>query len=138
MMAHEIRRVEYFHTTVPDQPGEAFRFLSALAEGGVNLVAFTAVPVGILRTQLTIFPDDAARLEAQMARLGVAMDGPYGALLVQGEDAPGALVDIHERLYEADVNVYASTGVAGPKGEYGYVIYVRPGDVDKAATALGI
>lgn len=137
-MAQRIRRVDYFHTTVPDQPGEAFRFLSALGEAGINLLAFTAVPVGILRTQLTIFPEDAARLEAQSARLGVKMDGPYGALLVQGEDAPGALVDVHQRLYEADVNVYASTGVADSKGEYGYVIYVRPEEVDQAARALGI
>ncbi|HSG50214.1 MAG TPA: hypothetical protein VLA43_20475 [Longimicrobiales bacterium] len=137
-MAQRIRRVDYFHTTVPDQPGEAFRFLSALGEAGINLLAFTAVPVGILRTQLTIFPEDGARLEAQLARLGMKMDGPYGALLVQGEDAPGALVDVHQRLYETDVNVYASTGVAGSKGEYGYVIYVRPEEVDQAARALGI
>ncbi|MDT8341849.1 MAG: hypothetical protein RQ751_10080 [Longimicrobiales bacterium] len=137
-MAHRIRRVEYFHTTVPDQPGEAFRFLSALAEGGVNLLAFTAVPVGILRTQLTIFPEDPARLEARFARMGVKMDGPYGALLVQGWDAPGALVEVHERLYEAGVNVYASSGVAGTSGEYGYVVYLRPEEVEKAAAALGV
>ena len=137
-MARRIRRVDYFHTTVPDQPGEAFRFLSALGEAGINLLAFTAVPVGILRTQLTIFPEDGARLEAQLARLGMKMDGPYGALLVQGEAAPGALVDVHQRLFEGDVNVYASTGVAGSNGEYGYVIYVRPEEVDQAARALGI
>lgn len=137
-MAQRIRRVAYFHASVPDQPGEAFRFLSALSDAGINLLAFTAVPMGILRTQLTIFPDDPARLEAQIARLGVKMDGPYGAVLVQGEDAPGALVEVHERLYEADVNVYAATGVAGSQGEYGYVIYLRPEEVDKAAAALGI
>ena len=137
-MAHGIRRVEYFHTTVPDQPGEAFRFLSALADVGLNLMAFTAIPVGLLRTQLTIFPDDPARLETHMARLGLDMEGPHEALLVQGRDAPGALVGIHERLYQADVNVYATTGVAGGSGGYGYVIYLRPEEMARAADALGI
>lgn len=137
-MAHRIRRVEYFHVTVPDRPGEAFRFLSALAEAGQNLLAFTAIPVGLFQTQLTIFPDDPVGLQAESVRLGLTLDGPYGALLVQGQDTPGALVGVHERLYQADVNVYAANAVAGEGGEYGYVIYVRPEDVDRAAEALGV
>ena len=137
-MATRIRRVQYFHATVPDQPGEAFRFLSALADAGVNLLAFTTIPVGLLRTQLTIFPEEPGQLEAQITRLGMDVDGPHGAILVQGRDAPGALTEVHERLFDADVNVYASSGVAGPEGDYGYVIYVRPEEVDRAATALGI
>ena len=137
-MSHRIRRVEYFHVTVPDRPGEAFRFLSALAEAGLNLLAFTAIPVGLFQTQLTIFPADPARLQAEAARLGLPLDGPHGALLVQGTDAPGALVGVHERLYEAGVNVYAANAVAGEGGEYGYVIYVRPEDMAEAASALGV
>ena len=137
-MAHRIRRVEYFHVTVPDRPGEAFRFLSALAEVGLNLLAFTAIPVGLFQTQLTIFPEDPARLETEGARLGLRLDGPHGALLVQGKDTPGALVGVHERLYDAGVNVYAANAVAGEGGEYGYVIYVRPEDMAQAAEALGV
>ena len=136
-MAHRIRRVDYFHTTVPDRPGEALRFLSALAEAGVDLLAFTAVPVGLFRTQLTIFPADPGRLPRESAHLGLPLDGPHGALLVQGDDAPGALVEVHQRLYDADVNVYASSGVASGSGGYGYVIYMRPEEVDRAADAVG-
>ena len=44
-MAHRIRRVDYFHATVPDQPGEAFRFLSALADAGVDLLYAPGVEV---------------------------------------------------------------------------------------------
>ena len=137
-MAHRIRQVDYFHVTVPDRPGEAFRFLSALAEAGLNLLAFTAIPVGIFQTQLTIFPEDPARLQTEGARLGLSLDGPHGALLVQGKDAPGALVEVHERLYEADVNVYAANAVAGEGGEYGYVIYIRPEEMSRATGALGV
>ena len=45
-MSYRIRRVEYYHATVVDQPGEAYKVLSTLADLGVNLLAFTAVPAG--------------------------------------------------------------------------------------------
>ncbi len=44
-MASDIRRIEYFRTTVRDEPGAGFTVLSALRSQGVNLVAFTAIPV---------------------------------------------------------------------------------------------
>ena len=137
-MGHTIRRVEYFHTSVNDRPGEALRFLSALADLGVNLLAFTAIPTGLNQTQLTIFPDDPNRLADESGRGGVKVDGPHPALLVQGEDAPGALVGIHERLHDAGVNVYAATGVSSGQGGFGYVIHVRPADFDLALEALGV
>jgi prephenate dehydratase len=55
-MAFKIRRVDYFYTTVKDQPGEAYKLLSLLASMGIKLFAFTAVPFGPMTTQLTIFP----------------------------------------------------------------------------------
>jgi hypothetical protein len=135
-MAFTIRRVDYFYVAVEDQPGEAYRLLARLADLGVNLLAFTGVPVGPARTQFTIFPEDSAKIReaAQASRL--AFDGPHGALLVQGDDELGALVDIHQKLYEAGVNVYASTGVADGRGSYGYVLYVRPEKFEQAAAAL--
>jgi hypothetical protein len=137
-MANTIRRVEYFHATVVDQPGEAYRILSALAGLGVDLLAFTAVPVGPDRTQLTLFPADPAKMASEAEKARMELDGPHPALLVQGDDEPGALVEAHERLYGAGVNVYASTGVSGGGGQYGYVIYVREEDCERAARALGI
>ncbi|NIP79475.1 MAG: hypothetical protein GWM90_09770, partial [Gemmatimonadetes bacterium] len=60
------------------------------------------------------------------------------ALLVQGEDVPGAVVGIHEKLYRAGINVYASTGVTAGRGSYGYILYVRPEDFEEAAEAVGL
>ena len=97
-MGHTIRRVEYFYTTVHDRPGEALRFLTALADLGVNLVPFTAAPTGFHHTQLTIFPAEGSLLASQSESAGFPVEGPHSALLVQGGDVPGALVDIHERL----------------------------------------
>jgi hypothetical protein len=135
-MGFTIRRVDYFYTTVKDQPGEAFRLLSLLAGVGVNLVAFTAVPVGPMHTQLTLFPQDSAKLIGEAKKAKLALDGPHPALLVQGDDRLGALADVHMKLYEAAVNVYASSGVADGNGDFGYVIYVRPEEYERAAAAL--
>jgi hypothetical protein len=133
-----IRRVDYFNTTIRDRPGEGYRFLAQLAELGLNLVAFTAVPMGPSRTQLTIFPEDTGQMSAAAQRAGMNMDGPHPAILVQGDDRLGALAEIHQDLYRANVNVYASSGVTDGRGTFGYLIYVRPEDMDRAAEALGI
>jgi hypothetical protein len=137
-MAYRIRRVEYFHAIVVDQPGEAYKVLSALAGRGVNLLAFTAVPVGPDRTQLTLFPEDAGKMKSEAQKAGMALDGPHRALLVQGADELGALAVVHERIYRASVNVYASSAIADGAGKYGHLIYVRPEDFERAARALEV
>jgi hypothetical protein len=137
-MAYTIRRVEYFHSTVVDQPGEAYKVLSALEGLGVDLLAFTAVPVGPDRTQLTLFPADQSKMASEARKAKMELDGPHPALLLQGDDELGALVIVHEKLYRAGVNVYASTGVSDGFGKYGYVIYVRKEDCERAAKALEV
>ena len=57
-MAFGIKSVEYYYITVEDQAGEGFKLLSVFAGVGVNLLAFEAVPLGPMRTQFTLFPDD--------------------------------------------------------------------------------
>jgi hypothetical protein len=137
-MAYRIRRVEYFHATVVDQPGESYKVLSALAGLGVNLLAFTAVPIGPETTQLTLFPEDPSKMKSEAQRSAMDLDGPHRALLVQGDDELGALAGVHERIFKAGVNVYASNAVADGFGRYGYLIYVRPEDYDRAAKALEV
>ncbi len=135
-MAYTIRRADYFSITVKDQPGVAYKLLSELAGLGINLLAFAAVPVGPMHTQLTIFPEDASKMADIARRARFALDGPHPAFLVQGDDELGALAGIHAKLYEASVNIYASTGVADNRGGYGYILYVRPDQYERAAGAL--
>jgi hypothetical protein len=137
-MAFSIRRVSYFSTTIPDQPGEAYKLLSQLAGTGVNLLAFTGVPVGPMRTQLTLFPEDTSSMSDAATKSGLELDGPHPAFLVQGDDELGALAGIHERLYQANVNVFASSGVTDGRGSYGYILYIREEEFDRAAEALGV
>ena len=137
-MSFQLKKVEYFYTSIVDQPGEAYQLLSRLKSIGVNLLAFTAIPVGPTRTQLTLFPEDAARLQTAAKNAGFKLDGPYSALLVQGDDELGALTDIHAKLYQAGVNVYASSGVTDGKGSFGYLLYLKEEDLDKALHSLDI
>ena len=136
--AVRVRRVEYFYVTVKDEPGAAFQILSQLAGLGVNLLGFTAVPVGPSRAQLTLFPEDSGTLRHAAAQARLVLDGPHPALLVQGDDELGALADLHQRLFAAGVDVYASSGVTDGRGAFGYVVYVREDQIGQAATALGV
>jgi hypothetical protein len=137
-MAIKIQKVEYFYTSVQDQPGEAYKLLGQLENIGVNLLAFTAIPMGPERTQFTLFPEDTNQLQQAAKKAGFSLDGPNPALLVQGDDELGALTGLHKKLYQANVNVYTSSGVTDGKGSFGYVLYVRPEEMDKAVSALGI
>ena len=137
-MANHIRIIDYYYTTVQDQPGEAYRLLNQLAGQGINLLAFTAIPMGPTRTQLALFPEQGAKLEALAKGAGMALDGPHRALLVQGDDRMGALAEIHAKLMRARVNVYASTAVTDGKGCFGYIVYVRADEMDRAAKALEV
>lgn len=137
-MDARIRSVEYFNVTVKDQPGEAYRLLAHLAAEDVNLLAFNAIPLGPAQTQFVLFPESVERFERAAAKTGLVLAGPQSALLVQGDDRLGALVEIHKRLFEAQVNVYGSNGVTDGRGGYGYVLYVRPDDFERASAALGL
>ncbi len=137
-MAYTVRRIDYCHLTIQDSPGAAHEVLSQLADLSVNLVAVTAIPFWPARTQLTVFPEDTAKLQRAAKRSNISLDGPHPALLVQGDDEIGALARIHEKLFTANVHVVASTGVADGKGSYGYIIYIRADEYELAAEALGV
>lgn len=136
-MAASLRRVEYFYTVVEDKPGEAYKLLANLASGEVNLLAFNGIPLGMEKTQLVVFPEDASRLQHVAARQGFQLTGPQHAFLIHGDDELGALVEYHRRLYEEGLNVVCCTGVIDAHGGFGYIIYVRHEDFEEAARVLG-
>jgi hypothetical protein len=135
-MSTNIRTVEYFYTTVRDRPGEAYRTLSDMAAGEVNLLAFNAIPMGPDITQLVLFPESSGRLLEMAERSGLVLEGPSRAFLIQGDDKLGSLVEIHQKLADGRVNVAASTGVTDGRGGYGYVVHVRAEDFDQACSVL--
>ena len=85
-----------------------------------------------------LFPENEDQLAGIAERMGLVLEGPNHALLIQGDDSLGALVDIHRKLYDAKVNVFSSNGVTDGQGSYGYVLYVRPEEFEEGARALGV
>jgi hypothetical protein len=132
----QINRVDYYQTTVKDRPGEAYAVLTEIAAQDINLLAFSAVPMGPDRGQLTLFPEHAENFAVVANRSGLVLEGPFPALLVQGDDKLGAFAEVHARLYNAKVNVYASSGVTDGRGAFGYVLYVQPNDIERAVSAM--
>ena len=135
-MSYSIRGTQYYRAHVADRPEEAYELLNGLADLGINLLAFTATPTGPNHVQLTLFPEDAGRLESEAKRAGLTVEGPHPAILVQGDDELGALAKVHRALADASVAIYTSSGVTDGKGSFGYVIYVREDQYGRAMEAL--
>ena len=137
-MAAHIYPVDYYYTTVEDRPGQGCRFLRALAAEDVNLVAFNAFPVGRDRTQLVIYPLNAVWLGEFARHEGLQLQGPHHAFIVQGDDELGALVMLHQKLCDSDINVSSANGITDGRGGYRYIMHVHPEDYVRAMAVLGV
>lgn len=135
-MAFSVSPAQYFYINARDELGAAYRVLSALAGRGVNLLAFTAVPSGEESAQFAVFPDDPSQFVAEARAAQMVIEGPHHALLVQGDDELGSFARVHERLFKAGVDVYASSGVSDGRGSFGYIVYVREDQFAHAVEAL--
>lgn len=136
-MGDNISPVDYFYVMVPNKPGEGARHLSALAEAGINLLAFSGFPEG-RGAQLDFVPGDAAAFRQFAKAAKWKVKGPKRAFLVAGDDRVGAVADTLRKLADAKINVTAVDAVCAGSGRYGAILWVAPRDVKKAAKALGI
>jgi hypothetical protein len=134
-MPDTIRKVDYYYTKVPHQPGEGAKVLRLLKEAGVNLLAFHAFPEGG-QAQLDFVPERADALVAA-AKGKFQLSGKQTALLFEGTDRLGAVHDILERLAGAGVNLVAMDAVRAGSGRFGALLWVAPADVATAAKVLG-
>jgi hypothetical protein len=128
--------VSYYYTTIPDKPGEGVRLLEVLKRAGVNLLAVHAFP-SARKAQVDFVPSDAALLTAAAKGAKIKLSKPKTAFLLDGEDRVGALAGVLGRLGAAKINVTAVTGVCAGMGRFGAILWVKPRDVNKAATTLG-
>jgi hypothetical protein len=135
-MSLEITRVDYYKVTVEEHVAEGSAMLATIVGAGVDFLAYKAVPLGAARTRFTLFPVDGSRLMDGAAKAGLEVDGPHPAVLIVGDERPGALADIYGRLARAGISVEESCGIAHINGGYGVVLCLRPEDCDRAITAL--
>jgi len=137
MMADLIRTVQYYKVQIADKPGTLAGALAPFRDAGVNLLAVHAFPRS-RRTQVDVVPVDPTAFKDAAKAHKVKIQGPKMCLLVDGDDRPGALADLTDRLGSAKVNMIAVTGLAAGQGRFGVILWVKPGDVKKAAKVFGI
>ena len=136
-MALEYRKAEYYNITVEGHIAEGSKILDIIAGAGVDFSAFKATPLGQNRTRFTLFPVDGSMMTSETITKSLELDGPYSAVIITGDEKPGALAEIYRKLSEAGIRVEESSGIAHINGGYGVVLQLKQEDCDKAMAALG-
>jgi prephenate dehydratase len=135
-MVDNVRKVAYFALDVPNKPGEGSRVLGALADAGVNMLAFSGFPSG-RRAQLDIIPEDVAIFKNAAKAAKIKTRPQKFGFLVQGDDRKGAVADLLKTLANKKINVTAIDAVSAGAGRYAAIFWVGTKDTNKAARALG-
>ena len=135
-MADIVRKVGYFSMEVPNKPGEGARVLGALADSGVNLLAFSGFP-SARKAQLDFIPEDVAVFKNAVKAMKIKTRPQKFGFLVQGEDRKGAVAELLKHLSEKKINITALDAVSSGEGRYAAILWVASKDVNKAAKALG-
>ncbi len=136
-MADTVRSVEYYYVTVPDMPGGGQQILTALKDGGVNLLAFLGFPLSGGQSQIDLVPEDPESLREAAARAGATLSEAKRAFLIEGDDRVGAVADVTGKLAEANINLTAAAATRAGSGRFGMIVWVAAADYERAAEALG-
>lgn len=132
----EISPVVYYAGMIADKPGEGARLLNAFKDAGVNLAAFLGYPKARKAEVIIAVEEKAPALGPIARKVGLALGKKQKALLVTGEDRPGALAEVLEKLAGAGINVVSSHAVCGGAGRWGALISVAPAAFKKALKVL--
>lgn len=136
-MDDSIKKVDYFAVEIPNRPGEAARALGAIAQAGVNLLALTGFPTGARRSQLDFIPEDSVAFRKAIKSAGLKVGARKTGFLIQGEDRPGAVAGILQKIGDAGINVTAIDALCAGAGRYGAIFWVKPEDVRKTVKVVG-
>jgi hypothetical protein len=136
-MADRVRRVSYAYVIVPNRPGQGARITDQLRQAGVNLLAYSALPTRGGKTQVDLVAEDMGAIRRIARRNDWRLSDAKKGFLIQGDDRVGAVHDHLRRLAHAKINVTAADAVSAGKGRYAMLLWVKPKDFARAATALG-
>ncbi len=116
-----------------NRPGALARVCDALAKAEINIHALATsdtIDHSVVRMVVSE-PTKALMLFGESGVLALEND----VIMIEGDNAPGILARIAERLGKAEVNIEYAYLAASPKADRGLII-LRPSDVDKAMRAL--
>ena len=133
-----IERINYYYTVVPNKAGAGAKVFNQLKAQHVNLRAFNGFPLSAERSQLDLVPSSEVALVEAAKKAGIKLVGPKVAFLVSEWEYIGAVADILSQLEEAGVNITAMQAIETGEWRFGAILWVKLGDIDKAAQAMGI
>ena len=88
------------------------------------------------RTQVDVVPEDPAAFKSIAKMHKLKIQGPKMCLLVDGDDRPGALADLTDRLRLAKINMTAVTGLCAGQGRFGAILWVQSAGCEKSRQGL--
>lgn len=135
-MADQVCAVTYYSAEIANKVGEGARILRALQDGGVNFTGFWGYPVG-RRARLDMVPADDAVFKKAAKKAGLVLSPKMTGFFISGEDHPGAVAEVLEKLAAASISARAAQAVCAGAGRFGSFIQVAAEDVRKAKKALG-
>ena len=134
-MATTIRKLGYYSTKVSNRPGSGAKMLDALRLAGVNLLAFSGFPERG-GAQVDFIPENDAAFRRAARKAGFKLSPRKTVFLVQGDDRPGALTAMTDRLAKARINLVALDAVCAGKKRFGAIFWVKKKDVARARRAV--
>jgi prephenate dehydratase len=136
-MSAQVQLVNHYRTTVSDRAGEGARLLAVLRDAGVNLIALWGYPYGRGRARLEFVPENGTVFADAAKQAKLKLSKKETAFWVQGDDQPGALAEVLEKLAAARISVNAVQGVSAGAGRFGAVLFLTPAATRKAVDILG-
>lgn len=135
-MADRVQKALYCHVKVPNRAGQGAVILGALAEAGVDLLAYSGFPAGGGRAQLDFVAAKLGAVKRTLHRIGLNPSATKRCFVIQGADRVGAVHRHIARLADAGISVTAADAVSAGQGRYGMLLWVKPGVYARAARAL--
>jgi predicted amino acid-binding ACT domain protein len=135
-MAESIKRYDYRYIVIDDEGSQAADIVNSLWASGVALLAFSAFPHGPGKSQLDLVPENPGALEKAALSMGLTLSDKKTGFIVHGEDRPGAVARVLNRLAEANIAITAMQAVSADADRFGALLWVKPWQAEEAAKVL--
>jgi hypothetical protein len=135
-MTESVKRFDYRYIVIDDEGSQAANIVNALWASGVELLAFSAFPHGHGKSQLDLVPENPGALERAALSMGLTLSDKKTGFLVKGENRPGAVARVLNRLAEANIGITAMHAISAGADRFGALLWVKPAQAEEAAKVL--
>lgn len=134
-MKVKVLMAEYYKIII-EGSAAATKMLTVISKVGVSLLAYKSVLLEGKRTEFTLFAMKSKEMYKAIKNEGLDVNGPIPGLFIHGDDVPGALAGIFNKLAKANIVIEESSGIANINNGYGVVLYLSKTEVEKAYEIL--